>query len=277
LLADLVQSGFDPEVVIVETFRRVLVGDENTAKDVAEFWRAVEPITRAGKTLIVSHHMKKPQSRSRGAVRHRASGSTDVMSAADDALAFERAGKEGFTVEPVKCRESEEAPPFAVSLAEPQGPDGPVVLRHEGSPADFRGLAGKASQAEALILGALRAAPNGTLGTGSLWGILSAQGVKKRTMERALERLTSSSGVLSPEDGVYQLPETTPQGFRHPPSPVRDSVGGDDVPSSSPDTEHRPSAKPFSAFGGGGTPSDPFALFDTPCAPVPPSELADAA
>jgi RecA-family ATPase len=106
LLADLARSGFDPQAVIVETFRRVLVGDENTAKDVTEFWRAVEPIIQAGKTLIVSHHMKKPQSRSRGAVRHRASGSTDVMSAADDALAFERAGKEGFTVEPVKCREA---------------------------------------------------------------------------------------------------------------------------------------------------------------------------
>src|SRR4029079_10878743 len=97
LLADLQHSEFDPDVVIVETFRRVLVGDENTAKDVGEFWRAVEPIPRAGKTLIVSHHMKKPQMGGGGTVKHRASGSTDVMSAADDALAFERVTKDAFT------------------------------------------------------------------------------------------------------------------------------------------------------------------------------------
>jgi hypothetical protein len=97
-------------------------------------------------------------------------------------------------------------------------------------------------------------------------------------MERALERLTSSGGVLNPEDGVYQLPESHTPSFRHPPTPVRDSVGGDDAPSSSsPDTEHGPPAKPFTVVGGGGTTSDPLALFQTPCAPIPPSELADAA
>lgn len=271
LLMDLKRSGFDPDVVIVETFRRVFVGDENNAHDVADFWRAVDPISRAGKTLIISHHMKKPQAGGRGTVKHRASGSTDVMGAADDALAFERVGKEGFTVEPVKCREAEEAPPFAVSLVEPQGSDGPVILRHEGSPADFRGQASKLTRTEALILAALRADPNGTLGTGSLLGILSPQGVSKRTVERALARLKKSGRILIPEAGVYQLPDD-----RQPPNAYRESVGGDGAsPPPSPDTEHGTAAKPFLAVGGGGgDPGDPYDdMFNTPCR-VPP-ELDD--
>jgi RecA-family ATPase len=39
LLDGLAASGFDPEVIIVETLRRVMNGSENDAEDVAAFWR----------------------------------------------------------------------------------------------------------------------------------------------------------------------------------------------------------------------------------------------
>jgi hypothetical protein len=271
LLADLRRSGFDPDVVIVETFRRVLVGDENTAKDVADFWRAVDPLLRAGKTLIVSHHMKKPQARGSGAVRHRASGSTDVMGAADDALAFERAGKEGFTVEPVKCREAEEAPPFAVSLAEPHGPDGPVTLRFEGSAADFKGQALKATQADALILGALREAPNETLGTPSLEALCRERGISRSSCHRSLARLRAQVRVLTPEPGVNQLPG--PQSQVSSPVIVGAETEGGSPPPSSSLKAPSPSLKANLTVE---TETDPYALFDRPCSPIP-AELDEEA
>jgi RecA-family ATPase len=60
LLDALNQVDFDPDIIVVETLRRVLNGSENEAADVGEFWQSVGPILTAGKTLIVSHHMRKP-------------------------------------------------------------------------------------------------------------------------------------------------------------------------------------------------------------------------
>jgi regulatory protein RepA len=82
LLDLLGQSRFVPEVVIVETLRRVIVGSENDAKDVGEFWRAVDPIVQAGITLIISHHMRKPSRMGRDMMRDRVSGGTDICCAA---------------------------------------------------------------------------------------------------------------------------------------------------------------------------------------------------
>src|SRR5262249_44010054 len=84
LLENLQASDFDPEVVIVETLRRVFVGNENEAKDVAEFWRVADVILKAGKTLIVSHHMKKPSANGGDDVKHRASGSATQSCGANE-------------------------------------------------------------------------------------------------------------------------------------------------------------------------------------------------
>ncbi len=78
---------FDPDVVIIDTFRRVFRGDEISAKDVAEFWRAWTPVVDAGKTLILSHHMRKAGLNGRGPIRDRFSGSTDILAGTDSALA----------------------------------------------------------------------------------------------------------------------------------------------------------------------------------------------
>jgi hypothetical protein len=72
---------------------------------VAEFWRGVEPIVQPGKTLIISHQMRKPSQNGGNPTRHQASGSTDIMAGVDDALAFVRRGKDAFLIERVKCRD----------------------------------------------------------------------------------------------------------------------------------------------------------------------------
>src|SRR5215813_9596169 len=92
LSSDLQASAFDPEVIIVDSLRRVLAGDENRAQDVSAFWRNVEPLSRGGTTLIFSHHMKKanPDPRASSSPRDRASGSTDIMAGLDTAYAISR-------------------------------------------------------------------------------------------------------------------------------------------------------------------------------------------
>jgi RecA-family ATPase len=117
LLAALGHAGFDPDIIVVETFRRVHLGSENEAEDVAAFWRNVEPLLRAGKTLIVSHHMRKPKSK-RESQRDRASGSTDILAGTDSALAVQRTKPGVVRVECVKSREAEEADGFVVRLTE---------------------------------------------------------------------------------------------------------------------------------------------------------------
>jgi RecA-family ATPase len=41
LLKALAGAGFDPDVIIVDALRRVLLGNENQAEDVGQFWRNV--------------------------------------------------------------------------------------------------------------------------------------------------------------------------------------------------------------------------------------------
>jgi len=113
--------GFDPDVVLVDTFRRVFTGNENEAKDVNAFWRDIEPLNRAGRTLIFVHHMKKPNKKMQSAeLIHRASGSTDIIAGVDSSLAISRSNGTrdiGF-IQHVKCRAGEEYEAFNVKFVE---------------------------------------------------------------------------------------------------------------------------------------------------------------
>jgi RecA-family ATPase len=104
-------TGYD--VVIVESLRRVLVGNENQACDIAAFWRNATRIFK-GSTLLLSHHMNKPYEGVRS--RDRASGSTDIMAGCDAAFAVTRTGTSSARIECVRSRVAEEAPPFNVKV-----------------------------------------------------------------------------------------------------------------------------------------------------------------
>jgi RecA-family ATPase len=128
-----------PDIIIIEALRRVLGGSENNAEDVAAFWRNIGPITEAGITLIVSHHMRKgvPQLR-RGANTSRmggsfdaVSGSGDLLAGVDAALAIHREyTKDAVVIEPTKTRDAAEADAFIVSFID-AGKDSPVEMRFE--------------------------------------------------------------------------------------------------------------------------------------------------
>jgi RecA-family ATPase len=61
LLEAVQRQGFDPDVLIVDSVRRVIAGSELEPADVAAFWRCVEGARRAGKTVILTHHLRKPR------------------------------------------------------------------------------------------------------------------------------------------------------------------------------------------------------------------------
>jgi hypothetical protein len=125
----------DPNVIITETFRRVLVGAEKEQADVSRFWSAVEPIFKAGKTTLFSHHMRKPKRQNENS-REMASGSTDILASADGVLAIIRAGlSDRFSFEHLKNREGDEydgGNPFDLAITFSSGAEkytGPVIIQ----------------------------------------------------------------------------------------------------------------------------------------------------
>ena len=204
LLTALDNSDFDPEVVIVEALRRVLLGSENEAEHVSAFWRNVEPILKAGKTLVISHHMRKPNAQGNNASRDRASGSTDILAGADTAFAIQRLTKDSVVLECVKSREAEEASPFVVSLSD-EGEDGPAEMRYEGSREEVQAESSKLNRAMALAEGFLSSIPGHTAETGVIIAHLEAQVIPVRTGQRALTELRKRGRVHQPERGSWQL------------------------------------------------------------------------
>ena len=185
LLKALHDAGFTPEVIIIDTYRRVNPGDENETKDVAKFWKRVEPILKARITLIVIHHMRKPRSRNEGH-RHRASGSTDITAGADATFALSRDQQDRNTIRVTceKTREAEEVSPFIVTLRDDGDRDGPVVLQYGGTEKEFVAEGRKVADWIPAVEELLRT--QGTASTGAILDALKARGCPQRTGQRTL-------------------------------------------------------------------------------------------
>ena len=128
LLSYLERHKFQPDVVVVEALRRVLIGDENEAKDMAQFWRNLEPLSRGGTTVVISHHMTKPPQQGKRSVRYRASGSTDILAGSDASFAVERVAPDTARITGIKARDDVELRPFLVKLDDGGDRQGPVWL-----------------------------------------------------------------------------------------------------------------------------------------------------
>mgnify|MGYP001606045231 CR=1 FL=1 len=128
LLSYLSKHRFTPQVIIVEALRRVLVGDENESRDMAQFWRNLEPISRDGTTVVITHHMNKPPMQGKRAARYRASGSTDILAGSDASFAVERIGPDVARMTGIKARDDVELTPFLVQLDDAGNRQGPVRL-----------------------------------------------------------------------------------------------------------------------------------------------------
>jgi len=182
LLDRVTRAEFKPEVIIMESMRRVLVGSENEQSDVSGFWRAVEPIAKMGIALIVSHHMRKPHEDGPDNIRYRASGSTDLIAGTDSAWAATRPQNgPSIIMTAIRMRLAEEPPPFAVEFTW-DGETGPVSATLGLPPEE----ASQGGQAVILILETLEAGP---VTSAQLGASCAAVGVSQRTFERALASL----------------------------------------------------------------------------------------
>jgi hypothetical protein len=116
-LDNLKQAGFDPDVVIVDSLRRVLLGSENDAEHVGRFWANVLPLASSRKTIVILHHMKKGNPNVTQDPWDMASGSTDIIAGADIAYAFTRKGQTSpVVIQCTKNRYAKEADPFMINL-----------------------------------------------------------------------------------------------------------------------------------------------------------------
>lgn len=205
LLARVAAADFRPEVVIMESMRRVLVGSENEQADVSGFWRAVMPITRAGITLIVSHHMRKPHEEGPDNIRHRASGSTDLIAGSDAAWASTRTDQNTATLTAIRIRLSEEPAPFTVEFDFGLGEHGAVTATLGLPPEE----ASQGGQAVTIILDTLE---GGSTTTGALEAACAAAGVSRRTCHRALGALEKQGRIAkagaAQGPGVWSLATT---------------------------------------------------------------------
>ena len=129
LLSYLQAQKFHTQIIIVEALRRVLMGNENEASDLAAFWRNLEPVSRLGITIIISHHMTKPPAQGKRAARYRASGSTDILAGSDASFAIERVSEDTSRITGIKARDDVELRPFLVQLGDGGDRQAPMWLR----------------------------------------------------------------------------------------------------------------------------------------------------
>ena len=187
LLDRIARADFKPDLIIMESMRRVLVGSENEQVDVSGFWRAVEPILKAGMTFMVSHHMRKPHEEGPDNVRYRASGNTDLIAGSDSAWAATRTAQNAAIIQAIRIRLTEEPPPFAVEF-DWQGEEGPVSASLGLPPAE----ASQGGLATITILDTLEAGP---ATSAQLEAACEAKGVSRRTFQRALDSLEKQGRV----------------------------------------------------------------------------------
>lgn len=79
----------DYDVVIIDSLRSVLVGDEKQAENIRLFWNSLLPLKTNGCTVIVTHHMNKENTQHPQKLADRSSGSTDISAGADSVIAIE--------------------------------------------------------------------------------------------------------------------------------------------------------------------------------------------
>lgn len=204
LLNELHSRGVDPDVIIVETLRRVLVGSENEAENVAEFWRRIKPLQRAGKTFILSHHMRKPSNASNN-VRYLASGSTDIIGGAETAFAITRDMKRKHVIEIacVKLRAGEEPSPYKVEVV---ADDKTATFRFLGwSKTKTAEADTQAVKALNVIQAFLLEGGNVSVRVKEIKAYVIPLGYPERTVERGLEIGTENGVLHKPQWGCYQV------------------------------------------------------------------------
>ena len=206
VLREVADCGFAPDVIILETFRRFMVGDENQARDVGEFWDGTSPLIEDGRTLVVSHHMKKRSFQGNESTRDRASGSTDIMAAVDSAFSLNRR-KEDKNIRVVheKSRADEPIKTFAFRLNTTKDRKS-ISLQCEGNDASFI----QESNPQEHILDKLEqwlsTRSGQTIQSSEVFAWFGEKDISKRNAERMWARYRKAHHLTSSKRGYYDIP-----------------------------------------------------------------------
>jgi hypothetical protein len=199
LLEYAAQAGLSAgDVVIFDSFRKGLVGSENEQQDVGLFWDATEYLRRAGLSLILPHHMRKPRSKHES-TRHRASGNTSIQAGADSVIAVERPSAKLPQINVIqdKNREADEFSPFGMTFTF-DGTTGPITVAY-GPAVSRKGPASEPSY-RVQILSYLRAHP----GLQPTKVIADGTGLEEGSgFYKALKELKEAGLTESPAKGAW--------------------------------------------------------------------------
>jgi hypothetical protein len=195
-------------VIFAEGLRRVIVGSENNAEEVARMWDNTKPLIRHEMGIALSHHMRKFVAKGNNDSRYRASGSTDLQAGSDTALAISRQSRNAAIVEHIKSRDDAESQPFLIQFDFGPSNASPVVLTFGGFQAKGK------PQAEGLDLltphfmvqGFLLKQPQYEATTAELLGMLEEEAtLGERSSERLLKQMVKDGTLEHPRHGVYRL------------------------------------------------------------------------
>jgi hypothetical protein len=210
LLADFDTWDWRPDVIIVETFRKVLVGDENHAPDVSAFWRSLNPLIEAGITFIVSHHTPKGMLKPGADTIYHASGSGEVIGGSDAAFAvYSIPGSDEIHLQNGKARDEKDASSYLIRADFGETTESPVYFCLDGSKeAELKAQQlnlNKVQQASTLIWSYLQEQPDQMAKKASIVAHSASQGIPETTIERALNELRDDGIIANPKRGYWQL------------------------------------------------------------------------
>lgn len=156
---ELIEDGFDPTTVIIDTLARSYVGkSENDPMDTGLWIESVDALRQRGITVLVLHHTRK---NTEFGLQYR--GSTAWMGAMDTAFVLERnpEGYKGYSkLNCSKQKDHQEPPDIWLQSAQirlPEALEGSIVLQEVGRPgeAEEEALRAEEEALEAIINGLL--------------------------------------------------------------------------------------------------------------------------
>lgn len=194
LLAKFEEIQWTPDVIIFDSFRRVLDGDENSSGDLNTCWNEISVLSEARITLLFIHHTNR-----QGGIR----GSIDIDAGLDVLFEVVPSAEQGVTsLKTKKTRDGEELTPLGVKMVSEPGRDSPLELSFVGE--GMKDEPDKTGQANNCILALLASEPTKIFQTAEILEHVKQQDISGKTGENALKQLRESEMVDTVRKGHYR-------------------------------------------------------------------------
>lgn len=190
------------DLVIYDSIRRGIVGSEKEVEDVSDMWQHIEQFKDLSFQGL--HHMLKPRNQKARVTRHAASGSTDIMGGADQALSMVRAsGSDYATIRHEKGRDGE-APDWRIHFDFGNSQTSPIVVSYAPVPVEST----KPPQMFDLIAAHLnKVGPGVNLSTANLCGIVPNANPDYIKGD-VIPDLIAAKLLMKVKHGFYKTPKT---------------------------------------------------------------------